>query len=950
MKQFFKSTAILACFALLFSACSDDGTEDVVSSSVLGESEIRVVYPGNCQAWVKWVVPEDSNINSCQLSWTNSDGTSSGAATFDAQTGWMEKTLTDVPAGTYTFTLQNFTKSGTGSSVNTYADVEIYDQNTYADVFPTVVATANTTGSTITWENVDEDCIGVYVTYTNTSDKEVTTDFTSIDSPTVLTDAKSCSNFTYVASYRPTFEYLGATCTGLDIIDVTCTERFAFPDASPVTPLDMVLSPGTNKFKVEWFTSQVTEITYIDIVIDGPGFSDQDTVRLSTSGILVESSDLGKSVVGSFTKGVVTELLFMNNNDFETLGDDAVKTQYHDASNTTSTYSPFKQQDNKIEAGDYTVTIYTVKGLTGTYSEPTTMTVSVYDESKTYTYHPAIDEISFDGVDARVEWATTYELNGETIEVEDCVGVEVTYLTSVSDGAETAKTSMTAIDEVTLMEGAYYTYTESNNIITPTSTFTYRSYFLPENGLDQLFIENTDATNLIPVQSPTKPSDVEMYPGDNMIYVYFTLASDSFIDGVRFTYYSEDGEVLAVEDLEAKNLNLGDENEYGLTSAVTAGSTYSVGIQTYNDTYSSTSVMQTFDDLEVYDFASFSATCSAPYISSYEFDESSCQFTVQWDAQVMGGEIEFTYVYNLNGDTKTLIITDYDEDMILTDLMPGSSYTYKASFIPVPNAMDVLEFAAITAEVPDAIISKSYFLEYPQQTVYLNGNYLKGSIYCNNTYTNGVTNANWAFSDLWNKSYQKNSSSGTARYEFGLALAYGYDGSFVGVEVPAPAANMTINIDLGKTYRVSRFALHYYINTGFSSTNVKSFSLWGTSYEDPVYSSDYNNYNSDGTTPDLTYWDCILSNVVILQPSANNIDYNGDEIVDTSDDEDYMYAGIDSDNEADGTGMCWETDADAVPIRYLRIQIHADVSDTFSFRIQEIDLWQSGFLESEWTE
>ncbi len=951
MKQLFKPTAIFACMALLLlGACSDDGTEDL-AVSVVTDSEIRVVYPGDQQAWVKWVVPEDDNITSCQISWENSEGTSTGAATYSVVSGWNEKTIKGISAGTYTFSLVSITKTGLTSGLSVYDNVKVYDYATYAASLPTVTATANPTGSIITWDDVHEDCVGAYITYTNSSNEVVTTELTSIDSQTILTDAKSCSSFTYEACFCPTFEYnvYGKTDagvffvdeSGLDIIEVECDESYTFPDAAPIAPSDVLLCPGTEKFKLSWYTPQVVEITYVYIVIEGEGFDTADTIRLSTSGTGVNGTF---AIDGTFAKGVTNEILFINdteNGDIITEGTylNGAGDKYHDAANTPSSYSPKLNDANGIEAGDYTVYLYTVKGLTDTYSEPTVASIYVYEDG-TYTIEPAIKEITYDGSAAKVEWEDVTYFNGtDSVTVVDCIGTTVTYFMLDSGGDSNGVKTTTSIQTI------------DNDTSLPTvngvdSEITYTSYFCPENGLDELYIENS-GTYTVPERSPTKPYDISMRPGSNLIYAIWTLETgddgkgDTFIDAVRFTYYDENGVELYTEDLIRKFLNFGEgnENEYSLTN-VSADNTYSVGIQTIKYatdgvTVESASTMQIISDLQVYDYSVFEATCVSPYIETYEFDANSCEFTIQWYAPVSGGVIDLTYVYNIEGDSKTISITDYENELVLTDLMPGSTYTYQATFSPVENAMDQVTFPAIEASISDAYISKSMWAEY----------HMEGDHYCNSAVANGVTNSSWNFSDLWNENYVKNDGTGTAQYEFQAAIIPSGSGEYL---TEYCQAGMTITIDLGRTYKISRFAIHYWIATGFTGNNLKTFALWGTGYNDPVNDESYNS-TSDGIVPNLTKWDQLLPSTSVLQPSMNNLDFNGDGSVDSQDDSDYMYAGLDSYGDADGSGIAYDVDPDAPAIRYFKIQSFElwNGSETTSYRCQEIDLWQCGFIDGE---
>ncbi|MFI3282958.1 MAG: DUF4998 domain-containing protein [Rikenellaceae bacterium] len=906
MKQFFKPTAILACLALLFgAACSDDGTEDA-SVSVVEESEIRVVYPGENQAWIKWVVPDDSNVSSCQISWTNSDGNSSGAASYETVEGWMEYTIQNVPASTYTFTLRNYTKSGATSNVSTY-EVDIYDETTYAGIYPGVVSTyADSNGSTITWGDSPADCIGVIITYVDTDGNYQTTGLTSIEEPTLLTNVKNNSYFTFVTCYCPSFIYLEQLCSGLDVISIPSTtdedqlEAQRFPDASPVSPSDVTVYPGDEKLKLTWYVPQVVEISS-SIISYAKGDEEPTIITLSNADGLVKGG-FNEIIIGTSEASVLVG--------------------YKDADLLSSIET---RQDAEMTSGEYTISVYNQKGLTETNSEAVVVSTYVYDDN-TYNVPPTIKELAYDGSDATVIWNSSYtDSESNVLTVEDCIGVKATYRESEKNEADSLTTGLTSIDEILYMTSIYY---EDGNV--GASTFSYTTYYCPERGLDTMSIYNNDpATNIVPIQSPKKPINVEMYPGDNKILLMWDLENDSFIEGVRISYTDQDGNTQSEE---FTSLNIGSENMYYITN-VSSGSTYSVSIQTINTTNNVSSAEETVDNLEVYDFASFEASCVAPTIGTSEFNTETCEFTIVWDAPVSGGEIDFTYVCDVNGTTKNIVIKDYEDEMVFTDLMPGTEYTYEASFTPVPNALDVLRFSAITSVLPDALVYKGVMAEY----------HLNGDFYCNSAAANGDS-GHGDFYKLYNGTYWKSTS--TSCYEYGAA------NPVVSDDYPADVnrdVDQTITIDLGKAYSLSQFSFHYYCPGLFTSGNISQFSLWGTAADDPMGDETYlNAFSGDGVTPDLTYWTCLIPKTEIMQPSENNIDFNGDGTVDTDDDYDYVWAGAVSD-VPDGTGNVFTVE-DSTPIRYVRIQVHAtwgggDTSGSAGFvRIQELDFWQKGFV------
>lgn len=984
MKQFLKSTAVFACIALMFCACSKDDTEDLNVSSAIEVTGLTQLLPGDSRVWVKWVVPEDESIKTCNVSWTNTAGTAAGTAQFGVVTGWMEHVMNNVPSGNYTFYFQNFNSKGIGSNILT-KEVYVYDENTYLE-YPSIASMyADDSGVTIEWNEAPEDCLGVKITYTNTNNVTFTTLLTSVEESTLLSDAQVNTTFTFVTYFLPE--------NGLDIIELpnNDSETYQFPDTAPSTPSEISIRPGNDRFKVYWYVPRISEITST-VIVYAQGNAIADTVR-------VTSLNDGPLIKGGNNELVISKTA---------IGD----------SHCEYEGSSIEVVNGKVSAGEYTVTIYNEKALTGTVSDSVVELVEVYD-SNTYTYDPkwvgygeeVASGLLYTGENATIEW----DINTT---IDDCLGA----VASFTDAQGNAQVSdLTVLTSLLTMKNVAYPYTTDANgddVYDENTTFTYSTYYCPTSGLDTMAVAH-GKDEIIPTRSSATPINVSIRPGNNLISVEFDLENDDSIAEVVISY-SDGTTTFEDEIIEAKNLNIGSENAYTLSGDnIQAGSTYSVSLVTRNDV-GRTSGIVLVENLNVYDFASFEASAIPPAVGEYSFDDSSIALTLTWDVSddIQDATMEFTYVYDpYDNKTKTIEITNFDAPLVLTDAQPGQPYSYVVTFVPAENAIDTIPFPAITGEFDDIDLSgvRNYmWYEFSQgyndqDGITYAGNELfrsysgsttnRGTMYypdfgtwtpvylSEDTTAEQIANIvfpgdyiscdNYSASNYWHtrrlldESMNQRYSTGTATYEW-RTHEYYTESNTEGVYKLYGVPNGGITIDLSSqadsdkkyAYKLSYIRVWRWPNTSadnayWSCNNIKTFSLYGTNDPNPAANSLLTAVNDDGT-PDMTHWDLLLDNVELVRPTEafvdpsspyyQDLDYldcNGDGVVDDSDDWNSSSTfAIPTDMFCNGWRFDIPNDADIPPTRYVRLILHSDANDSSdieNFIINELEFGHRGY-------
>ncbi len=826
MKQFLKSTAVFACVALLFCACSDDGAEDSVTSADLGLTSIRVINPGAERAWVKWTVPGNGKVAKCELSWTSDVG-ESGSMMFDAVEGVMETNkdtdLTSLPSGQYNFSVKGISKSGVTSVASTKSEF-IYNKETYTQrPIPSLVM-MDEYGASIQWSNIPPDCIGVSVNYMNTKGFRADSEVFPISegTPIVISDAEASTMFTYTTHFRPND---GLANQGLDemVVANDDSQDYIFPSSAPTAPLSVSVRPGDTRFAAYWIVPYVADI--VSSRVEYNNGKDKVTVE-------VKGTELKK---GAANENV---LEFTN-----------------------------------VPAGDYTVTVYNIKN-TGDVSEGTSAKVKVYDQN-TYPNGAVVKQditLSREN-EAEIAW----DYSGVTEGFEDCVGV-IASAARGTLGSTPVGVSATLEDLETLTEVPAWSYisdVQADDIVG------YMTYFRPEGGLDYIAVagsESNDAKRLVPASaSPDKPYEVKFIPGDYSIFLQFNITNDNSISKVVVTYENvDDAANSGTIDIEKGNLKFGRDNFTSLTTLDGLKLDAKYDITLWSETSNGTkSAYELGKSVLVYDYAIFQAGCVTPKFTHDFAADYPYGLTMNWDDEVVD-YVNFTYVCNTSGDYKTVKIDNLSVPTILADAMPGNAYSYETVCTPAPNAMDSYTMPAQKGEFPYVRVDKSLISQYPMPgdaTMYIESEYNNFSCIIDDLFSLATGTGYTATSGALATDYvgkfltTEGQADKTLTYDLGAQykLSEFYYTPYYGYVKPG------------------------FIETTLAhNSTIKTFSLWGTSAKEPSGNIFYNGVNTDGT-PNLENWTLLLDHVAVpdllneVYSTQMEYDYNNDGVVGAED-------------------------------------------------------------------
>ncbi|MFR9593386.1 MAG: DUF4998 domain-containing protein [Rikenellaceae bacterium] len=250
MKRFFRTSAILACFALFSVACDRAVEEDTTvyeGLPIVPASSINELFPGNGKFYVEWEVSDDDNITSTILAWDDSNG-NSGSYTVEEVSAREIKDLTidNLPAGTYSVSLTN------SCDIDVYTipvsrSVTVFNDDTYASSTALGYTQILHDGSnaTIYWEEAQEDCVGVIITYKRAGSTYVSDLLSVYTGVTVLSGADESQEISYNTCYQPDIaiegDYVIKSSTGVPI-----------PAPSPTAPTGVSVRPGNEKMEVTW--------------------------------------------------------------------------------------------------------------------------------------------------------------------------------------------------------------------------------------------------------------------------------------------------------------------------------------------------------------------------------------------------------------------------------------------------------------------------------------------------------------------------------------------------------------------------------------------------------------------------------------------------------------------------------------------------------------------------
>ncbi len=250
MKRFFRTSAIIACFALLGVACDrvvEDDNTVYEGLPIVPASSINELFPGNGKIYVEWEVSDDDNITATVLAWDDSNGNSGSETVADVSArDIMNLTISDLPAGTYSVSLTN-TCDVDVYTIPVSRSVTVFDETTYSSstAIGYTQIVHDGTSATIYWEDAQEDCVGVIITYKRYGSTYTSGLLPVYTGSTSLYGADSSQEISYITCYQPdiaiTGDYVEKTKTGV-----------AIPAPSPTAPTSVSVRPGNEKMEVTW--------------------------------------------------------------------------------------------------------------------------------------------------------------------------------------------------------------------------------------------------------------------------------------------------------------------------------------------------------------------------------------------------------------------------------------------------------------------------------------------------------------------------------------------------------------------------------------------------------------------------------------------------------------------------------------------------------------------------
>ncbi len=548
---------------------------------------------------------------------------------------------------------------------------------------------------------------------------------------------------------------------------------------------------------------------------------------------------------------------------------------------------------NGLSAGNYNVSVQNYGHDVELDSPAVTESIYVYGIETYKNEIPSIKNMFIDGASVTMEWNEAHE---------DCSGVMIKYDNSSS--GETS-TSILSIDKP---------FTITN--VMSGGSFTFTSVFQPEEGLDAVMISDvTNASGTFPQyrssEVPNVPEQVKAYPGNFKIKVDWELTGDIAPERVLITY--ADGDDISYHFIDEPTLGEGSETFENLPLAAADGG-YEVTVRAISSNIASEAV--TCSDVEVYDYVSYKLNCSAPSFGQYAYIYNSYQLKIIWEENADCKDITITYPKKsdyIDGNNSEQVTVEFDsidvdEMWILDDAVPGSLYTCSAKYYPAENSLDVLERTTY-GTFPDAEVWKK---EQDTDTPLANFTYVWKEYEMSGDAEVENDGYAWSVSKIFDMGYDdeiqyKTMSDGTAPMQ-------------------------TVTIDLGRTYKLSKFAYKAYgesTSSRLSGSNIQVLNLYGTNVKDPKSDSSYNGYYAESYThqsatvayryPVLTNWTCLYYNATMS--SDLSVNSNGSFEFDISD----MYE----------------------PVRYIRIQFVSsfEADRTNDFYIGEIDFWHRGVFD-----
>lgn len=161
------------------------------------------ILPGNCRAKAEWKLDADPKLKDCVIKWGEND--SIVVPVEKAGEQWMEATIPNLPEGSLVFTA--YTRDIYGNiSLKTEKSQAIYGPTYISNLNARKIASIEAVDDEnliINWNSLDN-CVGVNLSYTNRSGKQMEYFVAADELKTTLHDVQLGSEFSYITLYRPT--------------------------------------------------------------------------------------------------------------------------------------------------------------------------------------------------------------------------------------------------------------------------------------------------------------------------------------------------------------------------------------------------------------------------------------------------------------------------------------------------------------------------------------------------------------------------------------------------------------------------------------------------------------------------------------------------------------------------------------------------------------------------
>ncbi len=648
MKNFLKSTAIFACVALLFGACSKDSTEDEAGgNSVVATPSITEATPGDGKIYLAWDVPSICDADESVITWYDVSDTTTPIGSYTEEVvagGSYSCTIGETDAlvaGTYSVTVANrISTTGDTSKIAT-TEVKVYSAESYATKLPVPAnyyyeVITSTTGTVhITWGAFHADCQSVTVYYG--------TDYGTPKSVSELVEGAETllqgvspgqTNFKYVATFAPSADSDVVTVES-EVLELGITAS---------APANVVAKSGLGRFELCWdlAADEFDYITSVEIT-----YADDKTLS-------VEKADL--------------------------------------VSGTNSIYIPMDA------TGYYSASLYTI--TSGGFISETATTESdawVYAEDS-FTLPMVTEVVNNKGV-VTVYWATAEHATGWKAYVknsDDSVSdtVAMTYEDVTDDDGVTTRTYTTTFENP-----------ELGGII-----YISEATYLPEGAIesDVIIFEDEDSGYTVPASEQSIPVITSVSTSDDAkVTITWDILDAYDLTATVINFYADgvDTPVSVSVDAVAES-----DNSATLTTedGIVVGTTYSIKVQTTSKLGDLSTESEAVEGVLIYNSETFTASNYPTPTASF----ADGQVSIEWanigyvqSLTVLYSGTEYPFVLNETKDA--LVLSDGATSFTYQEGVTTFTFenvvflpTYGTGTVTVATVSDAMTIAAPVPVAP----------------------------------------------------------------------------------------------------------------------------------------------------------------------------------------------------------------------------------------------------------